>query len=65
MSDEIEVRLRYPNLGAAAGDIITMDGPTGRAWCRRGLAEPVDGAVAHVHDDPHPLAGLIDPLSLL
>lgn len=65
MSDEIEVRLRFPNLGAEAGDIVTLDGPTARAWCQRGLAEHVTDAAASDPGDPHPLAGLIDPLSLL
>lgn len=62
---EIEVRLRFPNLGANRGDIVRMDAETARVWCQRGLAEMPDAEPMAVLGDTHPLAALIDPLTML
>jgi len=53
MSDQIEVRLLYPNFGKARGETVLMDAEEATAWFRRRLAEPVD---AEAHAERHLLS---------
>lgn len=46
MSDQVEVRLLFPNLGKETGDVVLMDAATAKAWVHRRLAELVAGGIA-------------------
>jgi hypothetical protein len=43
MSDQVEVRLLFPNLGKEAGETVLMDTDTAKTWVHRRLAELVVG----------------------